>query len=140
MSRGMVIRAARKIAVQNGIHDEGEENRCVGDDKGDPPPEIRAARVTAFRGRPRPFDRYAWPGGDKLVCAHPQALPSSDGSNDECEDIADKGSGRVADCLVLRRGLRPFPNLATLLDEKSDDREGCDAINPPPARHEKLSD
>ena len=100
MSRGMVIRAARKIAVQNGIHDEGEENRCVGDDKGDPPPEIRATRMTAFRGTPRPFDRYGWPGGDKLVCAHTQALASSEGSNDESEDIAIKDSGRVADYSV----------------------------------------
>src|SRR6516164_4607618 len=97
MSRGMVIRAARKIAVQNGIHDEGKENCCVGDDKGDPPPEIRAARVTAFRRTRRPFDRYGWPGGDKLVCAHAQALPSSDGPNDEGENIANSDSGRVVD-------------------------------------------
>jgi hypothetical protein len=32
------------------------------------------------------------------------------------------------------------PSLAALFDEKDDDRQGRDAINPPPARHEKLSD
>ena len=46
----------------------------------------------------------------------------------------------VADSLFVRLGPLPFPSLMTLFDENGDDREGCDAINPPPARHNKLSD
>src|SRR6516164_2369590 len=35
-------------------------------------------------------------------------------------------------------GLLAFPRLATFFHKQDDDRQGGDAIDPPPARHEKL--
>lgn len=54
------------------------------------------------------------------------------------DDMA--GGCAVTDRLLLRLTLLTLPSFATFFDEKDDDRQGCHAVDPPSARHEKLHD